>query len=96
MTQTGTARAEELLALLGLPDLIDGGAVLSRTAVELRDEFTEITATDPADVPPDGPADAVPLTGAEVAALTARLDDDENLQPAEAGWGASPNGPVVE
>ncbi len=96
VTQTGTARAEELLALLGLPDLIDGGAVLSRTAVELRDETTEITATDPADVPPDGPADAVPLTGPEVAALTARLSDDENQQPAEAGWGASPNGPVVE
>ena len=55
-----------------------------------------ITATDPADVPPDGPADAVPLTGPEVAALTARLSDDENQQPAEAGWGASPNGPVVE
>jgi radical SAM-linked protein len=93
VTQTGTARAEELLDLLGLPDLIDDGAVLSRTTVELRDE---ITATDPADVPPDGPADAVPLTGPEVAALTARLKDDENLQPAEASWGASPNGPVVE
>ena len=93
VTQTGTARAEELLDLLGLPDLIDDGAVLSRTTIELRDE---ITATDPADVPPDGPADAVPLTGPEVAALTARLDDDENQQPAEASWGASPNGPVVE
>jgi radical SAM-linked protein len=93
VTQTGTARAEELLDLLGLPDLIDTGAVLERATVEIRDE---ITATDPADIPPDGPADAVPLTGAEVAALTARLDDEENEQPAEAGWGASPNGPVVE
>ncbi|QJW93707.1 TIGR03936 family radical SAM-associated protein [Frigoriglobus tundricola] len=93
VTQTGTARAEELLALLGLTDLLDAGAVLERTVIEIRDE---ITAPDPADIPPDGPADAVPLTGTEVAALTARLDEDESEQPAEAGWGASPNGPVVE
>src|SRR6185503_4255123 len=58
VTQDGTARADELLRLLNIDDLLDGGAVLQRTAIELRDE---ITATDPADVPPDGPADAVPL-----------------------------------
>ena len=67
--------------------------MLERTTLEIRDE---ITATEPGDVPPDGPADSVPLTGAEVAALTARRDDDETEQPAETGWGASPNGPVVE
>jgi hypothetical protein len=93
VTQEGTARADELLELLGAADLLENGAVLERTTVEIRDE---ITAADPGDGPPDGPADSVPLTGAEVAALTARLDAEENQQPAEAAWGASPNGPVVE
>src|SRR5262245_42726605 len=93
VTQTGTARADELLRLLGVADLIEAGAVLERTLVEIRDE---VTAHNPADVPPDGPADSVPVTGAEVAALTARLEDESNEQPATVGWGASPNGPVVE
>jgi hypothetical protein len=95
VTQDGTARPDELLRLLGISDLIDAGAVLERTAVEIRDE---VTANDPQDTPPDGPADAVPLTGTEVAALTARLDEEANQQAAEVGanWGASPNGPVVE
>jgi hypothetical protein len=93
VTQEGTARADELLDRLGISDLIDDGAVLERTTVEIRDE---ITPTDPADVPPDGPSDSVPLSGAEVAALTARLDEEANQQAAAVGWGASPNGPVVE
>jgi radical SAM-linked protein len=93
VTQDGTARADELLALLGAADLIEAGAVLERTTVEIRDE---ITVTDPGDGPPDGPSDSVPLTGTEVAALTARLEAEENEQPAEAHWGLSPNGPVVE
>ncbi|MDY3551709.1 TIGR03936 family radical SAM-associated protein [Gemmata sp. JC717] len=92
VTQTGSARADELLSLLRLKDLIDAGAVLERTAVEIRDE---ITATDPGDVPPDGPADAVPLSGTEAAALAARLEAEES-QTADQAWGASPNGPVVE
>ncbi len=94
VTQTGSARVDELLHLLRIEDLIDTGAVLSRTVVEIRDEIT--TTIDPADVPPDGPADSVPLSGAEVAALSARLNEESNQQPIEAGWGASPNGPVVE
>ncbi len=94
VTQTGSARADELLRLLEVGDLIDSGAVLERTVVEIRDEVT--TENDSTDNPPDGPADSVPLTGPEVAALTARLDDEANQQPAEASWGASPNGPVVE
>ncbi len=71
------------------------GALLERTVIELRDE---VVASDPQDNPPDGPADSVPLSGAEVAALVARLDEEANQQPAEVGsnWGASPNGPVVE
>jgi radical SAM-linked protein len=95
VTQDGTARADELLRLLGVEDLIDAGAVLERTAIELRDE---VAAEAPQDTPPDGPAESVPLTGAEVAALTARLDEEANQHAAEVGanWGASPNGPVVE
>jgi radical SAM-linked protein len=89
VTQTGTARADELLRLLGLADLLDAGAVVGRDVLELRDE---VTAADPADSPPDGPAETLPLDPAAVAA-TGR---DEEPHPAGAHWGASPNGPVVE
>ena len=100
VTQTGSARADELLHLLHIEDLIDNGAVLERTVVEIRDEVAPADGPLPTgsstDEPPDGPADSVPLTGAEVAALAARLDEEANQQSLEAGWGASPNGPVVE
>jgi radical SAM-linked protein len=89
VTQTGTARADELLKLLGVADLPDAGAIVTRTTLELRDE---VTNADPADVPPDGPADTQRLDPAAAAALV--RDDEE--QPAAAGWGASPPGPVVE
>jgi radical SAM-linked protein len=89
VTQTGTARAEELIRLLGLADLLDAGAVLERTRVEVRDEVTN-----PTDFPPDGPADALPMEPAAVAALL-RHEEEPN-QPAGAHWGASPSGPVVE
>jgi radical SAM-linked protein len=89
VTQTGTARADELLRLFGLSDLLDAGAVLSRDLLELRDE---VTNPDPADSPPDGPADTLPL---DPAAVAAGVRDDES-QPAAAHWGASPSGPVVE
>jgi radical SAM-linked protein len=92
VTQEGTARVGELLDLLNVSDLLDAGTVLARTRLELRDELTE----EPTDAPPDGPSDSVPLRGAEVAALAARLDAEANEQPVESGWGASPNGPVVE
>jgi radical SAM-linked protein len=38
VTPTGMARPEEIVALLGLGDLLDAGAVLQRTTVELLDE----------------------------------------------------------
>jgi radical SAM-linked protein len=88
VTQTGTARAEELVRLLNLSDLLDAGAVLERTTVELRDEVT-----DPTDNPPDGPADTLPL---DPAAVAPPVRDEETNQPAGVHWGASPNGPVVE
>jgi radical SAM-linked protein len=91
VTQTGTARAEELIRLLNLTDLLDAGAVLERTHVELRDEVPD---TDPNDRPPDGPADVLPLEPAAVAALSRREDDANQL--AVAHRGPSPGGPVVE
>ncbi len=90
VTQTGTARADELLKLLDLADLLDAGAVLERTSLELHDEAPILDA---ADGPPVSPAETLPLEPAALAALT-RRDDDEVT--AAAGWGLSPAGPVVE
>jgi radical SAM-linked protein len=88
VTQTGTARADELVRLLNLADLLEAGAVLERTTLDLRDEVTHAT-----DNPPDGPADTLPL---DPAAVAAPVRDEDASQPAAAHWGASPNGPVVE
>jgi radical SAM-linked protein len=87
VTGTGTARADELLKLLNATDLVEAGAVAARTTVELRDEVDR-TTTDPADVPPDGPADALPLDPATVATLTQSHKEDDSPAPAL--------GPVVE
>jgi radical SAM-linked protein len=57
LTPAGTARPEELLELLGLKDLLEAGAVLERTRLELEDE------THPDETPErPGPADAGPRT----------------------------------
>lgn len=90
VTPTGSARADELLKLLDLADLPNAGAVVARTTVELHDE---VPNPDPADGPPGGPAETLPLEATAIAALTRR--DDEELTAA-AGWGLSPAGPVVE
>jgi len=84
VTGTGTARADELVKLLNVSDLIDDGCVVERTTVELRDE---VANSDPADVPPDGPADTLPLDHATIAALTQK-DEEPVLVP--------DFGPVVE
>lgn len=65
VTTTGTARADELLRLLGVDDLLDAGCVLERTHVELRDEAA--APLDPTDTPPDGPADTRPADPATAA-----------------------------
>jgi radical SAM-linked protein len=39
VTPTGSARADELIELLGLSDLVDTGAVLERIKLELHDEL---------------------------------------------------------
>ena len=38
LTSTGTARPDEVLGLLGLENLLDAGAVLERSRLELKDE----------------------------------------------------------
>jgi len=89
VTQTGTARADELLRLLNLADVPDLGGVPRRELLELRDE---VTGSDSADVPPDGPAETLPLApGAAVAALRDR--EPPNLA---VHWGATLAGPAVE
>lgn len=84
VTGSGTARADELLKLLGVSDLLDAGFVLARSELELRDE----TPPGQPDAPPDGPPDTAPLEY-----TPAPAGDDE---PADPTWGLSPNGPVVE
>jgi hypothetical protein len=38
LTSAGTARPDEVLSLLGIQDLLEAGAVLERTRLELTDE----------------------------------------------------------
>jgi radical SAM-linked protein len=89
VTQTGTARVDELLKLLDLADLPDTGSVIERVTVEIRDE---VTNPDPADVPPAGPAEILPLDPAAIAALIRQ----EEEQTAAVGWSVSPASAVVE
>jgi radical SAM-linked protein len=89
VTQTGSARADELLELLDIADLPENGAVIARTTLEIRDE---VETPDPADGPPDGPADTESLDPAAVEALT----QNAAVHSAGAGWSVSPPGPVVE
>ncbi|HUR55383.1 MAG TPA: TIGR03936 family radical SAM-associated protein [Gemmataceae bacterium] len=90
VTGTGSAKAEEVIRLLGVADVQAAGAVLERAAMEIYDE---VPNPDPADMPPSGPAEVLPLDPAIAAAM--KRDEDLN-QPAGADWGASPSGPVVE
>lgn len=89
VTGTGSAKAEELLRLLGVLDVQASGAVLERAAIEIHDEGL---TPDAADSLP-GQAEVLPLDPAIAAAMKR---DEESNQPAGADWGASPNGPVVE
>jgi radical SAM-linked protein len=86
VTQSGTARADELLRLLGVADVHADGAVLERMELEIHDE---VPPGQP-DGPPDGPPETAPL---EHAAALAAADEDSSTP---AAWGGSPAGPVVE
>jgi radical SAM-linked protein len=63
VTSTGTARADEVLALLGLSDLLDAGAILERIQLQLHDELA----------PSASPPNAAALL--EVGAAAAEADD---------------------
>jgi radical SAM-linked protein len=86
VTQSGTARADELLRLLGVADRLDAGEILERTHLEVHDE----TPPGLPDGPPSGPPETVPLEHVPAAAA----GDEEAATPAS--WGGSPHGPVVE
>lgn len=58
VTPTGSARADEVLGLLGLNDLLDAGAVLERIALELHDETQ---TTDLSELPANG-VNSLPAT----------------------------------
>lgn len=86
VTPTGTARADELIALLGLPSPYVNGAALERSDLELHDEVYDGLP----DAPPAGTPELKPLNTPQ-GALPCKIE------PATlATWGMSPNGPVVE
>ena len=84
ITQNGTAKAEEIIRSLGLYDLLEVGAVLVRTDLDIRDEAVQLN-----DLPPEGPPESAPLEHAPVGA-------EDDATTGSGTWGMSPNGPVVE
>jgi hypothetical protein len=54
VTPNGTARPDEVLRLLGLGDLLESGAVLERTTMELQDE-SQAASPDAGSLPPIQP-----------------------------------------
>jgi hypothetical protein len=94
VTPTGTARADELLGVLGLRGLEEEGFVLERTELELHDEIHETSPVGPEWLQRG-------LEGTNVAEVTPEdllpiEDETEQETPPSAEWGASPHGPVVE
>ena len=87
VTGQGSVRAEDLIAKLGLADVLADGSVLERIELELIDE----APADAPDAPPTGPPETAPWNHAPVPTAA---DDD----PASAvgTWGLSPAGPEVE
>ncbi|MGL4421124.1 MAG: TIGR03936 family radical SAM-associated protein [Gemmataceae bacterium] len=86
VTPTGTARLDELLRVLGIPDAIRDGTPLARRHLELIDE----TPADPPDGPPTAPAETAPLEhpSAEWA--------EETVSPTRPAFGMVPDEAVVE
>ncbi len=85
VTPQGTARADELLKALHLSDLVDAGRIVRRSLLEIHDE----TPADQPDAPPDLPPESAPLNHTPTEVGTEKVS-------AQATWGLSPNGPVVE
>lgn len=57
LTPQGTARPEEVLALLGLVHLLEEGAILERSRLELHDETTLSTTEEFGGTPPNSPGE---------------------------------------
>lgn len=103
VTPAGTARADEIIRLVGLEAHHRAGALLTRIAVEIHDE---VSGADAADGPPQGPAEVVRLDRpnprpAPNPAGFGSADVSSEIDAAGAGagrgtWGLSPNGPEVE
>jgi radical SAM-linked protein len=72
VTPTGTTRPDEVLALLGVDDLLAAGSVLERSRLELHDEseHAEPPATDTA-VRPPAPGDDLSMSGAAAPGVNA-------------------------
>ena len=70
VTNSGAARADELIRLLELTDLLDGGAVLTRAELHLHDE--EPNTDD--DRPPEGKPESIAMTHADAMAATGETD----------------------
>jgi radical SAM-linked protein len=87
VTQGGTARADELIAALGLAEAANSTTYLERSHLELHDE----TPPGQPDDPPTEPAETRPLNHAPAVAA-----GDADRPAARATWGLSPAGPVVE
>jgi hypothetical protein len=68
VTPTGSARADEVVRLLGCGDLLDAGAILERTKLDLIDENTPVSS--PRSIDPLGPI--VPKSTADEGLLTAQ------------------------
>lgn len=86
VTQFGTARSEELIALLGLQPVLETGAILERIDLEIHDEITAAEGDGPPTEPPQNlPLDIPPDALSEVDEMTTQVT-----------WGLSPTGPVVE
>jgi radical SAM-linked protein len=83
VTNTGTARVDELIEMVGLAD---AGPDAERSELELHDECPGELA----DAPPNAPAETRPPKPVTLTAAAAPRT------PAEPAWGLSPNGPVVE
>jgi radical SAM-linked protein len=87
VTQGGTARADELVAALGLAEAVAATPDLERTHLELHDEM------------PPGQPDGPPTDLAETRPLNhapAAVAGDADRPTARATWGLSPTGPMVE
>lgn len=87
VSQEGSARADEVVHLLGRKHLLDNGAILQRTTLELWDEIDPLTAA-------PGPV----LRGKDQRSQLERPALIPQTIPAAVGahWGASPSGPIVE